>query len=301
MTTPDRLNILSDAFAIARSGDLPTSQVLNLIGAYENETEYTIWIQLLGVMMATRNLIFNERYYPQFEEYCRNILVKIGKQVGWDPKPKESESETLLRGIILSNLVSFKDKDTIEHAVKLFRGKKAIPADIRPVVYRAVAQTGGEKEHSLFVKRYKEEQLSEEKNRIGRALGQFSKPSLIKKTLQFAMSSDVRSQDTFSLFASCWDNQAGRAITWEFTKKNWQTLMSRYPGSGHMLNYFILPALGFVRKEDAKDVARFFKSHPAPGTTRVIKQSLESIYSNAAWLERDGKNIESWLLKNRRS
>ena len=293
----DRLGIARDAFALAEAGDLHTVQALELAKAYINEDDYTVWVNLAGGLAEVRGLVYGQKYYPEFKELCRQTFQKIGFKMGWQAKKDESHTQALLRSLVLSQLAAGDDKNTIKKGLEIFKSskKKNISADIRGVVYQIVAQTGGYKEHKMFTGRYKLETLSEEKNRIGRALGQFRDPEMLRKTLTFALSSEVRIQDTAGIFMSVWANPMGTKVAWEFTKKNWQVLLKRYPASGHMLNRFIKPAANFVTAKDAKDVEQFFKKHPAPGAERAVQQVLEKIYSNDLWLKRDGKHIQNWL------
>ena len=53
-----------------------------------------------------------------------------------------------------------------------------------------------------------------------------------------------------------------------------------------------------VQANKSEEVYQFFKKHKAPGAKRSIQQVLEKIYSNSAWLKRDGKHIEHWLKQN---
>ena len=260
----DRLALVRDAFALAEAGELPTTSALELMKAYENETDYTVWIELLSGLSALRNLLYGQDYYLLFEKYSLGILSKVGGEVGWQVKKNESHTAGLLRSLVLNQLAAFnEDKSTLAKGLQLYKASKNIPADIRSVAYQIVAQTGGAKQYRQFISKYKTEQLSEEKNRIGRALGQFSDGSLLKKTLEFAMSKDVRIQDTAFIFMSVWGNPKGKKIAWEFTKKNWKELLKKFPASGHMLSRFIKPAASFVTAVDAKDFSAFFETHSA--------------------------------------
>jgi hypothetical protein len=294
----DRLALIRDAFALAEAGELPTVRALELVEAYENETDYTVWIELLSGLSSLRNLLYGQSYFASFEKYCLKILNKIGKEVGWQAKKGEGHTAGLLRSLILQQLVSFNQDQALQKGRQLYRTAKNVPADIRSVVYQAVAQTDSKKDYDKFISKYKTEQLSEEKNRIGRALGQFTDSALLKKTLEFAMSANVRIQDTAFIFMSVWGNPKGKKIAWEFTKKNWQSLLKKFPASGHMLNRFIKPASSFISSKDAKDVAAFFKKHSAAGAERAVQQVLEKIYSNDAWFKRDSTQIEKWLSEN---
>ena len=292
----DRLGLVRDAFSLAEAGELPTNQALSLIKAYQNETDYTVWVELAGSLASIKNLIHDQSYYPLFEKFCQRVLKKIAVQVGWTAKKGESHTQGLLRSLILSQLAGYNHKKTIEKGLQIFKKSKSVPADIRSVVYQIVAQQGGIKQHQDFINRYKAESLSEEKNRLSRALGHFRDPHLLKKTLFFAMSKEVRIQDTPGIFMGVWANPVGDKIAWEFTKKSWPQLLKKYPASGHMLNRFIKPAANFVTAAAAKDFKAFFRTHKAPGAKRTIEQVLEKIYTNDLWLKRDGKHIERWFI-----
>ncbi len=224
-------------------------------------------------------------------------MQKVGKHIGWDIKKGEGHTAGLLRSLVLGQLVSFNDKATIAKAVSIYKKSKNLPADLRAVIYRAAAVSGNAKQHDQFIKQYNSETLSEEKNRIGRALTQFSDPKLLINTLQFSLSKDVRIQDTPQIFGAVWANTAGKKLVWEFTKKNWKILQKNYPSSGHMLNRFIKPAASFVSGKEAEDIKKFFKVHKAPEAKRAIEQTLEKIYSNEAWMKRDQKKVSLWLSK----
>lgn len=296
----DRLALVRDAFALSESGDLPTPRALELVRGYKNETDYTVWVEIAHGLDNVRNIIWHEPFYPQYREFALDIFKKISKALGFKASGNESHTRALLRSLVLHQLLVFGHEPTVKQALKIFKTQKSVPANIRSVVYQAAAQTGNEKLHEQFLGNYQKETLSEEKNRIGRALGQFAKPALLKKTLKFAMSGHVRIQDTAAMFMSVWNNRSGADLAWDFTKKHWQELVRRYPASGHMLSRFIKPAGYFSAEAKAKDVAKFFKSHPPVGAQRALAQVLEKIYGNAAWRGRDAEHIKNWLGKPRK-
>lgn len=293
----DRLGIIRDAFALAESGDLSTVEALKLLKAFKNETDYAVWVELTGGLAAIKNLIYGKPYYKQFENFACEIFKQIGKNLGFNASKHEPHTRGLLRSLILQQLIGYNHEPTIKQALKIHKNKK-IPADIRAAVYAAAAQGGNASQHQKFISQYKVETLSEEKNRIGRALGQFSDLKLIKKTLNFAMSKDVRIQDTAGIFMSVWGNPLAKKTVWQFTKKHWRELLKRYPSSGHMLSRFIKPAGMFVLKTEGQEVEKFFKTHKASGGERAVAQALEKIYAQDLWQKRDGYSIGQWLKDN---
>ncbi|MBI3231583.1 MAG: M1 family metallopeptidase [Candidatus Doudnabacteria bacterium] len=302
LSTLDRLGIIRDAFALAESGDLPTTQALELLQAYKNETDYTVWVEVLSGLNCLNNLLYGQPCHKNFKKFARSILKKIVKHIGWRAHKNEKHTKGLLRSLVLHSAGSFGESATIGRAQYLFgqwmNKNRQIKPDLRGVVYSLSAEYGGRKEQEFLIKRYQNESLHEEKNRLGRALGQFKDTGLIIKSLKFALSGHVRYQDTAGIFSSVWTNPEGRLSAWKFTRAHWKTLLERYPSSGHMLGRFIKPASQLASKKHGNKIKVFFQKHKPPGARRSVEQVLEKIYSNDAWIKRDHDKIERWLKEN---
>ena len=212
--------------------------------------------------------------------------------MGWEKKTGEKHTDSLLRGMVLYQLGSFGNQETIQKAKNLFRQK--IDPDLKSVVYNLVASNGEENEFNALIKMYKQEEHQQEKDRIGRSLGLFKQKNLLQKTLEFAISKHVRFQNTLGIISSVWGNPVGRYLAWEFVKINWQLLKERYAG-GHYFTRVFEPAGEFTKISDAKDIEAFVKKNPIPEAKRTIAQALERIYSNADWLKRDKAKIKKFL------
>ena len=290
----DRLAIVRDAFALAEAGESATTDALNLLTAYENETDYTVWVEIVTGLGALKKILYGSKTYAKFERYCARLLLPAAKRLGWSAKRGERHTETLLRELILNTLIGYGHKETVARGVALY-GKKTIPTDMRSVAYHAAAKTGGSAEHAVFIRKYKEAPNQQEQTRIARALGAFSDPKLLQKTLEFSMSKHVRPQDTLSLVHAVWGNPEGRLLSWAHLKKNWNELVRRYTITNRMLSYFIMGTAFFVSEKDAQAVGAFFKKTKLAKTNRALAQSLEKIHANAAWIARDKKAVEQWL------
>jgi puromycin-sensitive aminopeptidase len=300
----DRLGILRDAFALAESDDVPTSEALALAQSYTAETEFTIWAKMTAELNTLDDLFAFEEFALLYKTYAKNIFKPIALKMGWTKKNrKEKHTDALLRSLSLFGLGHFGDNPTIAKAQSLFqnliKNRRKISPDLQSVVYNLTAENGGEAEHSAMVKRYKDPSImQEEKDRIARALGRFRKAALLEKTLKFALSENVRPQDTPFVIASVTFNPFGRDLAWNFVKKNWKLIDKHYAGGGHLLPRFISPFSHFASELKAKDIEKFFKQHKALGAERTIQQVLESIRSNAAWLQRDKQKVNNWLQGN---
>ena len=297
LSSADRLGIIRDLFALAEAGEIETTEALSFAKNYTEETEYIVWVELVTGFLRIGNLLYGTKAYEPYRAYVREMLTSIISRVGWDSRTNESHTDTLLRSLVLGAGVSFGDERVLRQALSLFknRAQEPIHADLRGVVYGAVARTGSSKEYELLMSLYKKEPLHEEKNRLLSALGLFADKNLLLKTLQFTMTDHVRMQDRNGAFASVLMNPHGRALGWSFVKKNWKKIGEAYGDGNHLLSRLISVLNRNTSKKVYDDVKKFFKSHSAPSAERTIEQTLEYIDSNVRWLTRDGKKIEKWL------
>ena len=169
---------------------------------------------------------------------------------------------------------------------------------MRGVIYNIVARNGGPKEWKMFKDLYKSEALHEEKERLSRAMTQFKDVDLLQKTLRFAISKEVRDQNSPSLLANTWNNKHGQDITWEFLKDNWDIILKKYGGVGLFLSKILFSLGNHTSINDLKDAKKFFSKNLAPAAEKTLEQAYERIESNVAWLKDDKKSIENWLDNN---
>lgn len=293
LSAPDRLGLVRDVFDLAQSGHTDTVSALELALSYKSEEDYTVWSALTAHLSQLESLLAEEDFFDEFKKYGREIYLEIAQKIGWAKNKGEKHTDSLLRAMVLYKLGSFGDRATIKKAQDMFKQGNLDP-DLRGVVYNLVAENGGQKEWEALVKMYKAEDNQQEKDRLGRSLGLFRQKVLLEKTLKFAISKDVRFQNSLGIIASVWHNPAGRYLAWEFVKKNWGMLKERYAG-GHYFTRVFQPAGDFTKITDAKDIEKFIAKNPVPEAARTIAQALEQIYSNAEWLKRDSKKIKKFL------
>ncbi len=296
----DRLGLQNDAFALARAGYLDPCRPLALAPAYRNETDYTVWADLSENLRAYDVLLSNQPYHDSFRSFARSLYQPIYGSLGWDVRPGESHLTRLLRPLVIGILARYADPVVAEEALRRFdEGRRAgtpVAPDVRGAVYGQVVERRGAEGYDAVLRVYREADLHEEKNRCLRALGCSADKDLLRRTLKFSLSDEVRGQDTPLAVAGVATNPLGRDLAWDFLRENWQEFDARYGQGGFIIARIVSIATeDFTTLEKAAEVEAFFESHPAPAATRTIRQSLERIRSNALWLERDGDVIAGWL------
>jgi len=298
LSVVDRLGLIRDSFDLAMSGGIDTSTALDFVSAYKNETNYAVWNELARGLAMVDMLLQNEPFVDKYKKYCQSIFAPMVEKVGWRQRNGDGHSDILLRELVLSNGGKYGDESVIAKSRDLFgsikNNKNPIPADLRAVVYNTVARHGGLAEYEKLLEMHALASLHEEKSRIGRALAYFDDEILLERTLHFALSTDVREQDTISLVGAVFSNRKGMVLAWKFIKKEWPVFLNRYGGSKSMSS--LVSSLGvFGDKSKVLEFERFFAKNPAPGSARTLEQVYERIYTRAGWLSRDKKKIKEWI------
>ncbi|KAL6058582.1 Aminopeptidase [Balamuthia mandrillaris] len=328
LSASDRLGVLDDAFALAKAGRLPTTQVLELLLAYRHETSYNVWMSMALNLEELASLWSNyQPHEPEtqelMKEYLRSVYNNIGQRLGWEESSQqETEGNTdsalnmLLRAIILSQLGRHGDKSTIAEAKRRFAAAVSLPQsneeaaeeemkepihpDLHSTVYNTVVKHGGEKEWEAVLRLYREADMHEERLRCMSALGSALDESLLLRALEFSLSDEVRSQDTFRMIASVGMNPKGSELAWRFVQEHYKELEQRYHGHFLLLGRIISGAIAnFASEEKAQEVEAFFADKNLEGVERTLQQAVEKIRGRAAWLNRDASQLHQWLQQNR--
>jgi puromycin-sensitive aminopeptidase len=302
ISSEDRFGIIRDLFVLSESGITSVDHALEFIGSYENDDSYIVWAEIATELAKLANILSEEPIYVEFEKYAQKIFVPMHGKLGWDKIPGENHSQTLLRNVVLSSLGKYGHAPTIEKAksllAKIVKNNFQIDSDLRGIVYSISAKYSDEAVYNNLMGLYRKASLQEEKDRILKALCTPMTTALLKATLSFAFSSEVRAQDSFKSIHLIMANPYGRNLAWEFLKTKWEEIVRKYSG-GHLFSRFVEPLEYFTQRENADDVKKFFAEHDAPGAERTIQQVVEKIYSNDAWLRRDLEPIKLFLLSQK--
>ncbi len=291
----DRLGIVRDLFATAEAGTIPTTDALEFLSAYKGEDNYIVWLEIAMGLTKLKQLFPEDRLRGKLSDFISSLFSPVALKLGWHANKSESNSVALLRSLAISVAGRNGNEKIITEAKKKFASSSHLSPDIREAVYSIVAANGGIREYQTFIRMYQKESLHEEKNRIGGALGSFSSPAILRQVCKFALSKNVRPQDTIGILSAVGANPKGRDIWWSFMQKNWKTMVSRYGEGGLSLGRAVTAISGSAEPRHLSGLKKFFRTHSAPGAKRSLEQVFERIESNIEWKKRDGKIVEGFL------
>lgn len=303
LTQVDRLQLLNDTFALALAGKASTVDFLSLLLAYKYDKSYVVWCSICSSLSKIQNLVSETDYYQEFKDYSLDLMSEILKTVGWEKVADEPHTNGLLRSLIIMKMGAMGHEETLAEARKRFgdhlSGNAQIPADLRASVYRAVMANGDLDTLAQMQKLFRAADLHEEKERLSRSMGSCQKKEVLEQVLEFSLGGEIRAQDIPFVIASVGANSKGRDLAWNFLKAKYNDFLSRYKSGMLMNNLIKYTTEYFVSLDKASEIENFFKENKNPAD-RVVKQSIETIRLNAAWLDRDGEKIQKFLQSRRR-
>ena len=299
LSATDRLGIQNDAYALSKAGLLPVTQFLSLANAYKSESDASVWSDLASNLKEIETLISDEGFYDAYRTFAKDLFKSAAQKIGWTPKTGEGHLDALLRSTVLSQAGNYGDTEVLKEAQSLFnkylQDTSSVHPDLRGLVYSLVAQSGDRKTYDALWTLERDSELQEEKIRLLISLARFSDVDLLKDLLARSLTDDVRSQDTITLVSAVAANIRGRDIAWEFVKDNWTEFDKRYGGGGFGLMRLVAITGSFTSEEKATEIEDFFKEHPTPAAERTIRQSLERIRINTAWLGKNKDELSKWF------
>ncbi|GFQ02617.1 aminopeptidase m1 [Phtheirospermum japonicum] len=297
LSVSDKYGILDDYYSLSMACQQSLTSLLALMSAYREDLDYTILSHLISIAFKVSRIVADAapELLVDMKLFCINLFQYSAERLGWDPKQGESHLDAMLRGELLIALASFGHQATLDEANRRFRiflddrNTSVLPPDLRRAVYVAVMQsvsTSNRFGYESLLKIYREADLSQEKTRILGSLASCRDPEITSEFLKFLLSPEVRSQDAvIGLDVS----REARETAWSWLKENWDNINKTY-GSGFLITRFIAAVVSpFTSYGKVEEVEQFFASRMKPYIARTLKQSIERVHINAAWV----KSIQS--------
>lgn len=294
----DRAGLLTDAYALVKAGHMQPETLIRLLSNYSEEEEYIVW-QGIGDVLSGLDTITSddEAMNANFTAFARTLVINLAKKVGWESKKTDGHLSILLRSIMIGLLGSFcyDDEDVSSEAKRRFEAFQAdhddvlsLPSDMRSSVFKILLKNGGEKEYESVLAYFGEATDNAERKHVLASLGHAPDKKLKERTLEWTTSGAVKLQDFFYAMGSVGrSNKEGREISWAFYKTNFERLSGMVgKGSPSLMDACVVSCAGaFCSKEKADEIEAFFKENPLPKSARKISQLIESMRTNAAFLE----------------
>ena len=300
LSAVERMGLVDHQWASTRSGEAPLSDLLELLGALADEGDPDV----LATMRRPLALL-SERLAPdagrETDERLRAwLLRRFGpacSALGWESRPGEEDAVRLRRATLLGIVGGLGRSQTVldeasEHCARYLRDRSSLEPNLADTTVMLGASVGDAALHDAFATAMREARTPQEQRRFLLALGDFSDPKLIDRSLSMAVGPDVPTQDVVFLLIRLLTNPAATQRTWSFVTRRWARIERRLPSllAGRLIS--ATPALGPSKR---REVAAFFKEHPVPSGARNLRQALERFDWYAGFQRRALPELREYL------
>jgi aminopeptidase N/puromycin-sensitive aminopeptidase len=301
LTPAERIGLVHDVWAMISAGMSPAGDYLELAEGLKSDRRgpvvdaYTERLEAIGEDMV------GDSQQEAYRAWVRDLLRPAARELGWQPRPGENVELAGVRAAVLGALGRVgRDPEVLAQARTLAHRYVTDPLAVDPslanTVVNLAAVEGDAALYDEFLAATKTARSPEEYYRFLYSLARFSDPALLTRTLEYALTPDVRGQDFGSLLAAVLTNPAGTDLAWDFARKHWTEIYNKPPGNagGRMLN----PPGVFCDAKHAEEVKVFFTQKK--WNEGAIQQALEKIRSCADVKSVQEPQLAAWF-QHRRS
>jgi aminopeptidase N len=232
----DRVNLMSDAWALVQAGRAPVSLYFGLVKKLPASTDLAEREQIINVLDFLNGLLLGSSEREEFQRYAQSLFRPTFASLGWEPKPNEPPNAGRLRASLIGALGQLNDPEIIagcrERFEKYLAHPVSLPPDLRAPVLAVVGRYAEEKTwdklHELGLKT----SSIEDQQNYYEALACATDPKLAKKTLAIALTDELPTSRALFLVSRVARDSGHPDIAWEFARANMKALLAKVDAAG---------------------------------------------------------------------
>jgi aminopeptidase N len=298
LTPAERISLQTDIWASIRVGREPVGDYLAFAQGLGSDRNRAVLDDVLGRLNYIGRYLVTDSDRASFRAWLRGYLTPILTDVGWEPKAGESDEQRTLRGRLFNSLgYDARDPQVLAEARKLAEKVLDDPSSVdRQMAGGALAvaaMNGDEALYTRVMTALKNPKSPEEYYMYLFTLPQFSDPKLMQRTLDYAISPDVRSQDALGVLTSVMGNPEGQKQAWDFILAHWDAVQKA--GGPFASAQVVGSTSSFCDAQMRDQVVSFFAAHKIEAAERTYRQAIERINNCVDLRSQQEPHLASWL------
>jgi len=298
LTPAERIALQNDIWASVRVAREPVGDYLAFAQGLLSDHNRAVIEDVLGRLNYIGTYLVSDSDRDEYRAWLRQYLTPAMKEVGYEPKPGESDEQRTLRSRLFNALgYDARDPETLAEARKLADKALADPSSVDSELAGGAlplaALNGDSEYYDKLIAALKNPKTPELYYTYFYTLPQFTDPKLLQRTLDYAISPEVRSQDALQLITNVMGNPAGEKLAWDFIQSHWDAVSK---AGGPFASAEVVGATGVFCDAGMRDqVTTFFTAHRVQAAERTYKQSIERINNCVDLKAQQETQLASWL------
>ena len=298
LSVEDRVNLLSDAWALVQANRAALSLYLGLVEKLPASTELAEREQVINVVDFINRLLIGHPEREKFQDYARSLLRPSFDALGWDPKAGEPANAGNLRASLIAALGDLNDPEIVsgcrERFQKYLANPKSLPPDLRRPMFAVVARYADEatwnKLHELGLKTTS----IEEKQNYYDALAGAIDPKLTKKTLPIALTDELPTSRALFLVSKVARQSEHPDIAWAFAAANMKALLAK---ADALAANSYAPSLFTFFSESARanELKAYAKANLPASSAREVVKAVDEVEFRSEFKQRLTPQLIAWI------
>ena len=307
LTAAERSDLMGNAASLASAGKLAAADALALVDTFHNNPErYVLQSAIaLGLQPYNSHLV-PESLMPNYQRFLLKNFDARAKELGWSPKPNESEDTKLLRPTLVRPIATlggdrFLANEAIALAPKWLADHSILDPNLVGPVLQTSAFYGDAGLFNRFLTEYKQTKDRQIRAQLMGAMSSFRDPAAIELGMKAVLSGDVPFLEGAALLFSGQSQDSTRKLPLNFLKAHFDEVVSKMPTGGGFDFGSVLPEVGGSYCDvSSRDELKTFlapKVDKFVGAPRALDQVIEGIDLCIAIKSAQGQSVQKFLEK----
>ncbi|MGE0126034.1 MAG: ERAP1-like C-terminal domain-containing protein, partial [Vicinamibacterales bacterium] len=299
LSAAERISLLGDEWRTVRAGRHDIGTYLDLAAAFASDPNPDVAAEVIARLGYVHGAIADAGEREAYAAWLRATFRPVLDAIGESPREGDTDDVLTRRGA-LWQLLGLTAGDTALQAKARAMAEaylddpRALPPSFAAAVLQVAAAGGDAALYERYLAAAKAAIATPEQYyRVFNALASFADPALADRTIAFALSADVRTQDAPILIGQLLGSSA-QEKAWAALSSQWATVSTRL-GDFQAMPYIVSSLGGFCTATRAAEIRAFFKAHPVPAAARSLAQALERIDGCVALDASQSGPFASWL------
>jgi aminopeptidase N len=294
----EQTSLLEDVWALVRLNEQNITGFLSLSNRLMKAALSPAISAATGRINYISDHLIDAPQRPAFEHWVQDTLRPLADELGYTPRPQDSDERRGIRSSVLYTLgYAGRDPNVLKEArrrVDMQMGNAgAMDPSLAQTFLQLAAINGDAALYDQYVDRMKRASQGRQ-YQYRDALAYFLDPALRERTLDYTTSAEIRTQDSPGVIGGLLARPWASRDTWAYVKTNWDEL-ERSLGVFQGLPYIAGSTSDFCDQSARDDVKAFFDAHPIQAIDRSVRESLETIDRCIATRQQQGANLTAFF------
>jgi alanyl aminopeptidase len=306
LTATERADLMGNAEALSKAGKLSAAEALTLVETFHNDSERYVVQTAVGLALGPRENLVPESLMPNYRRFLLKNFEARARELGWTPKPGESEDIRLLRSALVRPVATWGGDAGLAAqakalAEKWFADHNAIDPNMLSSVLGTAAFYGDKALFDRFLAEFAKTKDKQVRGGILGAMRSFRDPAAINAGMQALVSGAVPFIEGEALLFSGQQEAATGKMPFRFLTANWDGVVAKMPTGGGFDFGSILPQVGysFCDASSRDELKGFFapRVDKFVGAPRALDQVVEGIDLCIASKAAQSPSVAAFLAK----